>query len=230
MQNNDFFKRLWQFNALIIAVTGVMAVGVLAFASYKLFQETTRERTTRNIVSVAESAQAPKNWRIGAISKLNQQWVMLPLVSSQSFNRSYYAKAAKSIRNYLFIDNNTAQKHWLFEHNNYLIERADKLQTADYAATPAVLAILYQLVKQDTDQDQRLTARDLRTLALSDAKGIGYIELLDKVETVTDHQLISKDKLLIVYRKAGESYTAIINLVNRELIDNSRLPRVGENA
>ena len=38
MEENKFFKLVWRFNGLVISVAGVLAVGVLLFVAFKLFQ------------------------------------------------------------------------------------------------------------------------------------------------------------------------------------------------
>ena len=164
MEENKFFKLIWRFNGLVISVAGVLAIGVLLFAAYKLFQDVTRERTTRSIVNIEENSEIKENWRLGQFSEINDNKIlMIPLHSDQSFDRAYFSKSSNSTRNYLFINTETSQEKWLFDHTNYLIERSDKLRRGDYNSKEPIIVILYQLVKLDSDHDNRLSSADLTT-------------------------------------------------------------------
>ena len=228
MEENRFFKLVWRFNGLIISVAGVLAVVVLAFVTYKLFQEVTRERSTHNIVNVDGHKEVDENWRLGHLSEVGAgKNLMIPLYSDQSFNQDYFSKSSNSIRNYLFINTDTSQKKWLFDHTNYLIEQSDRVSLGDYSSREPVAAILYQLVKLDSDHDDRLSANDLTTVAITNPDGTGYQELIQEVDSVTGHKLLNETELFIIYQKRGASYSAIIDLVSRELTRNSVLPAIG---
>jgi hypothetical protein len=228
MEENKFFRLVWRFNGLVISVAGVLAVGVLLFVAYKLFQDVTRERTTRNIVNIEESAEVKENWRFGQLSKINDaETLMIPLYSDQSFDRAYFSKSSNSTRNYLFINTATSQKKWLFDHTNYLIERSDRLRVGNYDSKAPIIAILYQLVKLDSDRDSRLSAGDLSTIAITHSDGSGYKELITDVEIIVDHTLLNKTELFLIYQKSGVSYSAILNVESFEVIKTDRLPKVG---
>jgi len=228
MEENKFFKLVWRFNGLVISVAGVLAVGVLLVVAFKLFQDVTRDRTTRNIVNIEENAEIKENWRFGQLSKINDGKVlMIPLYSDQSFDRAYFSKSSNSTRNHLFINTETSQKTWLFDHTNYLIERSDKLRKGDFNSKEPILAILYQLVQLDSDNDNRLSAGDLRTIAITNPDGSGYKELIQEVESIVDHTLLNRTELFLVYQKAGVSFSTVLNLESFELTKTDKLPKVG---
>ena len=228
MEENKFFKLIWRFNGLVISVAGVLAIGVLLFAAYKLFQDVTRERTTRSIVNIEENSEIKENWRLGQFSEINDNKIlMIPLHSDQSFDRAYFSKSSNSTRNYLFINTETSQEKWLFDHTNYLIERSDKLRRGDYNSKEPIIVILYQLVKLDSDHDNRLSSADLTTIAITNPDGSGYKELIKEVELVVDHTLLNEKELFLIYQKSGVSYSAILNLENMELTKTRVLSKVG---
>nr|WP_136252412.1 hypothetical protein [Ningiella ruwaisensis] len=228
MEENKFFKLVWRFNGLVISVVGVLAVAVLALVTYNLFQEVTRDGSTSSIVNLEGSSEIEENWRFGQLSKLNDnKTIMIPLFSDQSFNRAYFSKSSSSTRNYLFVNTETSEKKWLFDHTNYLIERSDKLREGDYSSDKPVVAILYQLVQLDSDQNNRLAASDLSTLAITYPDGTGYREVIKDVENIVDHAMLNQTELFIIYQKAGISYSAILNLERFEISESEKLPRVG---
>ncbi|WP_394228588.1 hypothetical protein [Pseudoalteromonas spongiae] len=228
MEENKFFRLVWRFNGLVISVAGVLAVSVLLFVTYKLFQDVTRDRTTRNIVNIEENSEVKENWRLGQLSKINdEKTLMIPLYSDQLSERAYFSKSSNSARNYLFINTETSEKNWLFNHTNYLIERSERLREGDYNSDKPVIAILYQLVQLDSDQDNRLSATDISTVAVTKPDGSGYKELIKEVEKIVDHTLLNQTELFLIYQKAGISYSTIINLENFEVTKTEKLPKVG---
>ncbi len=228
MEDNTFFKSVWRFNGLVIALAGILSVGVLIFITYKLFNDVTRERNTSNIVNLEEDTEIKESWNLGQLSKLNDgKTLIIPLHSNQSFNRSYFSKSSNSTRNYLFIDTETLQEKWLFDHTDYLIERSDWLKRDDYNAEDPVIAILYQLVKLDSDSDNRLSADDLSIIAIASPDGSNYKELINEVELIVDHTLLSKKELFLIYQKDNISYSAIIDLAKRTIIKTTQLPKIG---
>lgn len=104
---------------------------------------------------------------------------------------------------------------------------SDKLRDGDFNSDKPVIAILYQLVQLDSDQDNRLSASDLSTVAISNPDGSGYKELINEVERVVDHTLLNQTELFLIYQKAGISYSTILNLESFEMSKTEKLPKVG---
>jgi len=228
MEENKFFRLVWRFNGLVISVAGILAVGILFFVSYKLFQDVTRDRATSNIVNIEKDSKLEENWRFGQLTKIDDdKTLMIPLYSDQSFDRAYFSKSSNSTRNFLFINTHTSEKKWLFDHTDYLIETSDRLRFGDYDSDKPIIAILYQLVQLDTDKDNRLSAKDLSTIAISNPDGTGYMELLFEVEKIVDHTLLSETELFLIYQKGGVSYSARLNLNSFEITKSEKLPKVG---
>lgn len=228
MEENRFFKLVWRFNGLVISVAGVLSVCVLLFVVFKLFQDATRERTTKNIVNIEENAAVKESWSLGQFSESNDHKIlMIPLHSDQSFDRGYFSKSSNSTRNYLFINTETFEQKWLFDHTNYLIERSDRLRKGDYNSKEPTIAILYQLVKLDSDHNNRLSAGDLTTIAITTPDGSGYKELITEVELVVDYTLLNEKELFLIYQKSSISYSAIVNLQSMAVTNTGQLPKVG---
>lgn len=149
------------------------------------------------------------------------------IYSDQSFDRAYFSKSSNSNRNYLFIDTETSEKRWLFNHTNYLIESSDKLRFGDFNSDKPVIAILYQLVQLDSNQDKRLSASDLSIVAVTNPDGSGYKELINEVDRVVDHTLLNQTELFLIYQKAGIYYSTILNLESFEMSKTEKLPKLG---
>lgn len=228
MEESKFFRFVWRFNGLIFMIAGVLAIGVLAFAGYKIIKDVTRERNTRNIVNVQEGNNVKEKWQLGYMSNIQgSRYVMIPLNSDQSYAQSYYSKSSSSARNYLFINSQNNEKHWLFKTNHYLIADTDLLSEKEYGSDEReVRAILYKIVKSDTNNDKRLTNDDLQTVGLSFPSGKGYKEILKGIDLFIGHRLIDKDTLLIVFQRKGVGFSANVNLSAFTISNETELPKV----
>ena len=226
MEENKFFKLVWRFNGLLISIAGILAVCVLVFVAFKLVRDITSERNTRNVINVSANAEVKENWRLGKFIEINdKQVLMIPLYSDQSFDRAYYSKSTKSIRNYLFIDTSDYSQNWIFDKSENLITRSELLRLGDYnSASPnPVVAILYELVQQDTDNDVRLSAQDISTIAISNPSGSSFKVLIEEVDSIVDFSLLSESELFLVYQKGGVSYSSVLNVTNGEVVKTTKL-------
>ena len=227
MEENKFFRTVWRFNGVLISIAGLLALVILLVIAFKVIKDLTDSRSARNIVNVAGNNQIEEEWRFGGISLVEgSTMLMIPLYSDQTFDRSYFSKSLNSTRNYLFVNSNTSAKNWLFSHTDFLIEKTDKLQEGGYDSKKPVIAILYQLIKLDSDQDERLSTDDLITLAITKPDGTAYLELMEDIEIIIDHTIINKDELFLIYRKAGISNAAVIDLNSFEIIENNQIPSI----
>lgn len=228
MEESKFFRFVWRFNGLILMVAGVLAIGVLAFAGYKIVVDITRERGTYNIVNVQEKGDIKEKWQLGYMSKIQgSPYVMIPLNSDQGYAQSYYSKSSSSARNYLFINSQNNDKHWLFNTNQYLVVDSDLLSENESASEEReIRAILYKVVKSDTDNDKRLTNKDLQTIGMSLPNGKSYKEILEGIDVFVGQRLVDQDTLLIVFQKNGIGYSANVNLSGFIVSNETELPKV----
>jgi hypothetical protein len=195
---------------------------------YQIFKDLTRGRNTQNIVNVEQNSDVEENWRFGSFIELaGHSSIMVPLNSDQSFTRGYFSKSSNSTRNYLFVNTQTLDRKWLFNHTDYLIEQARRLSVKEYNSEEPVLAILYSLVKLDSNEDNRLTASDLTTVAISKPDGSGYVEVLNDIEKVIDTTLLSDKELFFMYQANGISYSAVLDLKTFSISNQKKLPKVG---
>jgi hypothetical protein len=140
-------------------------------------------------------------------------------------------------RNYLFVNLADKSSHLLLPTNDLLILSAENLNEKAQAKptdTPAKNApqidqdktadktghsvkwICYRVIKADTDNDKRLSANDLKTIALSDASGFNYTEIITDVQAIL-HEMRRGDSLIFIYTADGRNQIAEIDLPTKQL-------------
>ena len=230
MDENRFFKFVWRFNGIVLMVAGVIVIGVLSFAAfYEIFQGVTREREVRNIVNVTDDTDLNEKWRLGYLKEVNgTPYVMIPLNADYNYKRSYYSKSSYSSRNYLFINSQTNQKRWLLNTNDYLIMNDEMLSVKSYDEKDCeVKAILYHMVKEDTNGDGKLTHDDLSVVALSKPDGTALNEVLSDLDVFVGHLVIDEKSMLLIYQKKTIGYSATLSMEDFILSTATELPKVG---
>ncbi|MGK7924744.1 MAG: hypothetical protein AB4290_05720 [Spirulina sp.] len=233
MDNNKIFRLIWRFNAIVIMGAGLLAIAVLGFAVISILLDVTRPQQRSNIVNIDRESEIEENLRFGEFREISgTPYLTLSLNSHQSYDRGFssFDKETKSTRNILFFHSETEEKHWLLDRNDSLIVSDRLLREPTPANEPSrVLAIMYSVVKEDTDGNKRLSPRDLQTIAFSQPNGLEYRELLTDIERILGYKLVDRDTLVIVYQQAGSAYSAKISLNNFTLTNPTKLPIPQEN-
>ncbi|MPW29146.1 hypothetical protein F9L16_09065 [Agarivorans sp. B2Z047] len=226
MEESKLFKKIWRFNAIVIMLVGIVGLALSLFAAITIYQDITRDRNVRNIVNIEETQEDKEKWRLGNLISINgSSVIMVPLYSEQNISTASYSKSASSTRNYLFINVETNSKYWLFDKNDYLITSIHQLPNTSYSEqTKETKAILYYVVKSDTNNNNSLTSSDLKTVAISKPNGQEYLELLKDIDFVNGYKTVGKDSVIIVFQRDNIAYSATINLDNLTISNEEPLP------
>jgi hypothetical protein len=73
------------------------------------------------------------------------------------------------------------------------------------------VAFVYVSVERDSNGDSRLTATDVKSIAMSDASGKNYRTLVEKADRLNDARLIAPDRLLILYSIGAQLAAVEVN-------------------
>ena len=91
------------------------------------------------------------------------------------------------------------------------------------------MAILYTLVRQDTDQDGRLTRDDALTLGISTPKGQEYTDLFSGLDKLIGVVPLKDSAIRIIYQQQGSGYSARVSLSEGLPLSKPQpLPLVGQ--
>jgi hypothetical protein len=205
-----------------------LGVIIALFGCIMIYKEITRDRSVTNIVNIEETTGKTEEWQLGSIASVSgTDILMVPLHSEQNYSRGSYNKSASSTRNYLFINAETGKKYWLFGRNDYLITETNQLPDSMYGEQAIVAkAILYSVIKADTNNDKTLTSADALTVAISKPNGEKYTELLKDIDFVNGYKVINDQSVILVFQRDNIGYSATIDLDSLSVSGEEKLPSV----
>lgn len=137
---------------------------------------------------------------------------------------SYYFSLS---RNILFINKKTSDMRWLFNGNRQLIINIDMLSDRPpYDTKRDTAAILYHVIKKDTNFNKILDERDLADIGISRANGSDYKEIIPSVERVIGAMLINDGEALILYQTHGKGFASTIKLGDFSASKPKEMPKI----
>jgi hypothetical protein len=128
--------------------------------------------------------------------------------------------------NLVFLDANSLVSQRLFDTNAYVI-----LQTERYAQKEQGKAVTrwlaHQVVKNDSDGNQRLDGNDQISIGISSASGKGYVEVLAGITEIYGLTMVNPGKLVVVYGKEGAKSSSIVDLDKRNILTTRSIVDLG---
>ncbi|MCL6435718.1 MAG: hypothetical protein K6T90_16200 [Leptolyngbyaceae cyanobacterium HOT.MB2.61] len=229
MQEPRFFRFIKSANALIFFGVGLLLLGVLGYTAYQIYRETLRDRTASGVVNIASPNQNTKTqMSLGTFASIEGTFYYLaPINVEQEYRQGYYDKATSSTRNYLIL--NTADKSAvrLVPRNDLLFVHVEKLGQKDKAGKLIKAeGLMYEVVKVDSNGDDRLTETDQKAIALSEVSGKNYTELLPNVDRVLGKVQIAPAKVMLIYTIGNQNFVAEIDVTARQVVSAQKLPAI----
>lgn len=216
-ENNSFFRFIWRVNSLIILAIGLLGVSLLAYG----FIQNQSYKEVSNIVNIQDNKDSKENYKLEANAQfLNDKYQVTPLVLTQDYEQSYYSKHTYSVKNYLFTDLENSKSYWLFKKNDKLILDLFRLEKNNLISTSKdTKALMYLVVKEDTNNDARLSIQDRFSLVLSTPSGKKYIELFEKLQSFVSWRFIDGLEIIVHYKKDGKYFSSNIDIEKFKIID-----------
>lgn len=239
MEDSKFFKKVWRFNALLIAAVGMAGIGILlvslAFVAYKSVFK-------RNVSYDTIQTQTSDDEKINEVLEIDSlqsiegsDYVMMPLISKQYLKSAYSSKSKmSSTRNLLFANMNTGQSHWLFSDNSQLVLRNSFIdvypinEASINVNSAKVVGILYKVIKSDSNKDGQINEDDKLTVALTTAEGKNYTELSDIDDFIDYKYLPDKNQLSLLTSHKDKQYIVLINLLDFSVTKTVALPEIAQ--
>lgn len=229
MTSRRFFATVWRANAVAILLTAVLACGVLSFGAWQIYKEATRTRQATGVLNVAEGQIDRSEVELGQFQTITGTDVLrAPLQREQVYGFGSGSKEATSVQNYLFYDPSDGSSHWLIPGNKGLFLAARALPEREYTKpeTPVVI-VVYELVEVDTSGDGKLTASDVKTIAVSDPAGRRFTRVLTGVQETNGTTLTGSGRVLVLYTAASALKAAEIEADTHRIVSDAPLQTIG---
>ena len=211
MQENKFFRFVWRFNAIVIMASGVFTLASLIFIFGGEISRNIKRQNT-SVVNVDRDAELKEELKIDNYRRVKgTSYLIFPLKSKQSYrSSSYSSKSTSSSRNLLFVDSRTNKKQWLLPDNKSLIVSDRPIPDRATKDNPTQ-AILYTVVSEDTNQDQRLTRSDLLTIGIGQPDGKKYQEIAGGIDTLLGYETIGSSQAMVIYQRKQVIYSQTVD-------------------
>lgn len=215
---NGFFKWLWRFNAIAIAIAASGTILAFAFVLYEVNEDYNRPTTRREVVNTdPEDRSVKETIRVGGLTRTGENNLYrYSLMREQVYDAGYSSKSTyNNVFNYGFLDIETGASHWLLDKNDGLItwNEAIRRTTGDEAEQITTThAWLYLLVENDTNDDKRLSESDLKTLIIAPPDGTSPQVLLSNIQSVISNNTYDKGTQIIVYHDHAGVHAALISI------------------
>ncbi len=213
---DKFDKMIWRINGMVILIACICAILVGSFVAYKLFRETTGQREVVDIVNVDQNTKTEEFLRLGYFSQLSgTSFFLSPLLSDQNFSESYYSKTSTAnARNYLIFDAETKKSHWILKDNQSLVLQNITIHDVwtENSKPKKAIGLIFEVVSNDTNRDQRLSDMDLSELVYYDLTDHKKIKLVEGIERHIGSERFSADAILIFYSRSGKTYVRTLTL------------------
>ena len=188
---SPFFRLVWRFNALAIAVASVIAVFIGLYAAYHVARDVFRvpyqaadavrlepQPTATDKPGEPQATALRTDLDVGHFQYIGgTRHYYASVVGAQSYDYRTSSKEATSTRNMIFFDADTMESRKLLASDDTLIIETRELREEGQPSDAMPKAMLYSLVEADTNKDGMLNANDARTLALSRVDGSGLERL-----------------------------------------------------
>ncbi len=224
-EENRFFKFVWRFNALAIAIATVLVSLIAAYAVYEQYRFRTRDRQTSEVLRPEGTAVSQDILKLGQPSPIRgTPWIAIPLVREQNANFSYYTKDYKGNQvNFYFADTTSGIGHWLLPNSKALIVNSLWL-TVGEAADETTIGAIHEIIRQDSNGDGVISAKDKSAIAHTGVDGAGLRLLLEDVTNIIAMEQMPQQRFTIVYEQDGKSLAATYESQDARLISRTEIP------
>jgi hypothetical protein len=129
-------------------------------------------------------------------------------------------------RNLVFLDANSLASQRLFDTNGYVILQTDRYTQKEQGKT-VTRWLAHQVIKSDSDGNQRLDGNDQISIGISSASGKGYVEVLTGITEIYGLTMVNSGKLVVVYGKEGTKSSSIVDLDKRNVLTTRSIVDLG---
>lgn len=233
---NRFFRYVWRFNALAIAVATTICGLLGLYAGFSIFGETRPSRPANFVKADVQDKVSEEYWLGTPGVTPGTSFVRIPLFRGpQSYGPSSLrlkSGGARSVVDLLFLNIANNESRWLFNGVGQLIveERSLFNKLREFPDQPrTAVGVIYTVVEKDSNGDSRLTEEDAVSLATSAVDGSGYRKLIEGIDQLHSVQQVSDDKVLVLYQKGQQIISELYSVPAMAPLSQVGIPKVNLN-
>jgi hypothetical protein len=198
MENNKFFKWIGRINSILFLTLIVLSIGFVIFG---IFQS--NKWSDRDVVEVRDEKGAKntdEELKLSDITNVCGKDIRYLELRSEATDRGLSSGGyGHRTRNLIFFVGKEMESHWLFENNNYLIEKVVQLKREAHGCeTQETTAIYYEVIKDDSNKNGKLDLDDLVSVAITSPDGLNYKKLDTGLTSVLDHDVDAEASILTI--------------------------------
>lgn len=164
---SGFFKFLWRFNAIMIAMATTAVIGLCGVIAVELIGDRFRDRQATNVVNIDESSPTLQESFTYGTPLRRESRIIVPLQVQQRYaNAGYEKSTSRNVVNYLRQNEDGSEFAPVFQGNARLITSATDLNQRTSTDEVTTHAVLLAVVATDNNGDRRLSGRDRFDLVL----------------------------------------------------------------
>ncbi len=247
---NGFFRYVWRFNALVLALAGLGGAILFGFGLWAQFGGQRDFGPVGHFAPVPKSAEQKFTYRLKdteygeagstlVVGSTHER--LLSLMRWNGSPRSYGLAesivstgriSAVGAVNLLIVDVDTDASRWMFHGYDRLILTEEDLYTTEpdgspYTRTnlPPAFGVVLAVVENDTDSDGELTGWDRQALYAYRVGATQPTKFLS-ADTIISRKQIATDKYLVVYENGKTATAATFPVPEFKLLSEKPLPNV----
>lgn len=213
-----FFGALWRFNAVVIAIAGVLMVVAASFSIFVVGSELFSRKAQNVAILDGEPTVTEREIAISEFRRIDGAALLsADLYENSEIDVGYSrSKSAHSTRNVIVYDAARRETWALFKEPNPLILGHQALYDPR-SESRAFAGMSVRYIDEDTNGDQRLTISDGVKLAIFDKSMRNPLKIDGYFAEMSDAQII--DGEIVVIAGVGERVTAFHISLDSRTVD-----------
>jgi hypothetical protein len=246
VDRNGFFRWVWRFNALLLALGGLF---ILTMAGWSAFGPSWRPAPPEgHFAPVPKGAEKDDTYRLSPLGFAAAgesffalgRWDGAPKVYGLAMmSRRSPPYTSVNAVNLLAIDGTSGAGHWLFRGFSRAVLSEDMIVKPGVKPSPAnpdvpgqitgrggdVLALVIHTIDADTDKDGALTQKDRQSLYIY-RPGSGFATKLIDVDYLLSSEQMGDGRYLVVYERGKTAVAAAYSLPDFKPVSEKPVPSV----
>jgi hypothetical protein len=232
-QAEKYFRYLWRFNAVVMAVIGFAVVVAFVANLLSPLWDGPRYGPTGNFAPVPKSAERGYSYRLVRdairLSGTREQIFVLKRWKGNPDGYGASSSDAQDV-NFLVVDDSNAASHWLFHGYDRTILSRDEVyasDVADFNAYSPVVALVLTVLDADTNKDGRIDGKDQESLYVYRVGGASAVKFFTADHVLAARQ-VGSDRYMVIYENGNKAAAETFSMIDFKPLAQKSLPDVPE--